>query len=148
MTRLSLLLVLCLLLSGRSAPAGEAPELTVEEAREVLAQALLERDSSYRSYDPETGFEADGLHFLWSDRFWEEEVPTATAGDTEIYCFDLVFGPDADGGRNQEDGNPLAGRLCASYGVGKDGTSLWHYRQDLGEWEPLISYQPGKDGTL
>ena len=131
MTRLSLLLVLCLLLSGRSAPAGEAPELTVEEAREVLAQALLERDSSYRSY-----------------RFWEEEVPTATAGDTEIYCFDLVFGPDADGGRNQEDGNPLAGRLCASYGVGKDGTSLWHYRQDLGEWEPLISYQPGKDGTL
>ena len=33
MTRLSLLLVLCLLLSGRSAPAGEAPELTVEEAR-------------------------------------------------------------------------------------------------------------------
>ena len=40
--------------------------------------------------------------------------------------------------RSEYAGNPMAGRLCGSYGVGKDGNSLWRYRQDLGEWEALI----------
>ena len=135
MRRLSLLLVLCLMLPGCSAAREE--ELTVEEAREALAQALLERNPGYRSYDPETGFEAEGFHFLWSDVFWKEEVLTDTVEGSEIYCFDLVFGPDAGDGRQEDLGNPMAGRLHASYGIGKDGTSLWQYRQDLGRWEAL-----------
>lgn len=142
-------LALCLVLSACSVPAEtreppETPERTVEEAREALAQALLERNPGFLSYDPETGFAAEGLHYVWSDVFWNEAVPTDTAGDTEIYCFDLVFGPDADDGL-EDVGNPMAGRLCASYGVGKDGNILWQYRQDLGEWEALPGPENGND---
>lgn len=147
MKKLLFPLALCLALSACSAPAEtreppEAPALTAEEARETLAQALLKRNPGFLSYDPETDFAAEGLHFVWSDVFWNEAVPTAAAGDTEIYCFDLVFGPGAGAGL-EDVGNPMAGRLCASYGVGKDGISLWQYRQDLGEWEAL--FENGND---
>ena len=151
---LCLLLALCLTLCGCSAPA-EAPEpaegpqeersedsgLTAEEAREALAQALLEQTPGFLAYDPETGFDAGDLHYVWSDKFWPgEEVLEDRVEGTEIYCFDLVFGSDADGGL-EDVGNPMAGRLRASYGIGKDGGSLWQYRQDLGEWEALPEFE-------
>lgn len=135
MKRLLLLLALCLALSACSGAAKET-ELTVEEAREVLSEALLERDSSYLSYDLETGFDADGIHYVWGDLFWNEEVSETTVEGREVYCFDLVYGPDADDGL-EDAANPMAGRLLMSCGAGKDGESLWLYRQDLGEWEPL-----------
>ena len=55
----------------------------------------------------------------------------------EVYCFDLVYGPDADDGL-EDVANPMAGRLVLSYGIARDGEGLWLYRQDLGEWEPLL----------
>ena len=135
MKRLIWPLVLCLMLSACSSPARET-ELTVEEAREVLSQALLKRNPGFVRYDPETGFDADGIHYVWSDLFWNEEVSEAAAQDQEIYCFDLVYGPDADDGA-EDAANPMRGRLLMSYGIGKDGESLWQYRQDVGEWELL-----------
>ena len=46
-------LALCLTLCACSGPAKE-PGLTVEEAREILTQALLEQNPDFISYDPET----------------------------------------------------------------------------------------------
>ena len=158
MKRLCLLCALCLALTACSAPVKtqeplEAPEaletsgLTREEAKEALSQALLERKDSYLSYDPETGFDAGGIHYVWSDAFWPDEIREDTVENTKIYCFDLCYGPDADDGL-EDVGSPMPGRLLMSYGIGKDGESIWEYRAGLGEWGPSWKIENGKDGTL
>lgn len=87
------------------------------------SQALPERNSNYLSHAPEAGFETEGIHYVWSDVFWSEEVREDTVEDTEIYCFDLCYGPDADD-RLEDVGNSMVGRLCASYGVGRTGKAF------------------------
>ena len=132
-------LALCLALSACAAPAANGTEnvLTAGGARAALAQRLLETEDEFLSYDPETGFDAGEYHYVWSDKFWPDGILESSAEGTEIYCFDLVYGPDTDEGRPEDLGNPMAGRLLMSFGAGKDGGSFWRYRQDLGRWETL-----------
>ena len=144
------LLLLYLLLSGcggePAAPdSGEALEpepsetaaasLTPEEALDVLSQTLLNRNPIYLSYDPETGFETDGPHYVW----WTDEPPVETEIDGQAaYEFQLLYGPDADGGLPPEqDTEPMAGRLAAIYAVAKDGSACWQYGIGTDMWTLL-----------
>ena len=135
------LFLLCLLLSGcggepaaaDSAPEPESPEapeaaaaaLTPEKALDVLSQTLLDRTPGFLSYDPETGFAAEDLHYVW----WTDEPPTEPEIDGQAaYEFQLLYGPDAEG---------MSGRLAAIYAAAKDGSACWEYGIGTDTWTPL-----------
>ena len=148
MKKLLCLLLFCLLLSGcggeaaapDSGPETESPEtavteLTPETALDTLTQTLLGQNPNYLSYDPETGFETDGPHYVW----WTDEPPTETEVDGQAaYEFQLLYGQDADASLPPEQtANPMAGRLAAIYAVAKDGSACWEYGIGADTWTSL-----------
>ena len=141
-------MLFCLLLSGcggesaapDSGPETESPEtavteLTPEAALDTLTQTLLDQNPNYLSYDPETGFETDGPHYVW----WTDEPPTETEVDGQTaYEFQLLYGQDADDGLPPEQtATPMAGRLAAIYAVSKDGSACWEYGISTDTWTSL-----------
>ena len=148
MKKLLCLLLFCLLLSGcggesaapDSGPETESPEtvvteLTPEAALDTLTQTLLDQNPNYLSYDPETGFETDGPHYVW----WTDEPPAETEIDGQTaYEFQLLYGQDADNGLPPEQtATPMAGRLAAIYAVSKDGSACWEYGISTDTWTSL-----------
>lgn len=142
------LFLLCLLLSGcggeaaapDSGPEMGSPEtvaaaLTPEAALDTLTQMLLDQNPNYLSYDPETGFETDGPHYVW----WTDEPPTETEVDSQTaYEFQLLYGQDTDDGLPPEQtATPMAGRLAAIYAVAKDGSACWEYGIGTDTWTSL-----------
>ena len=148
MKKLLCLLLFCLLLSGcggEAAAPDSGPEvgsletavteLTPEAALDTLTQTLLDQNPNYLSYDPETGFETDGPHYVWGT----EEPPTETEVDGQTaYEFQLLYGPDADDGLpSEQTATPMAGRLAAIYAVAKDGSACWEYGISTDTWTSL-----------
>ena len=142
------LFLLCLLLSGcggEAAAPDSGPEtgssetavteLTPEAALDTLTQTLLDQNPNYLSYDPETGFETDGPHYVG----WTDEPPTETEVDGQTaYEFQLLYGQDADDGLpSEQTATPMAGRLAAIYAVSKDGSACWEYGISTDTWTSL-----------
>mgnify|MGYP000040662323 FL=1 len=160
-----LVLILCLLpagCGGQTAPPDdvgsadpESSEVTVtelapEDTLDALSQMLLDKNPSYLSYDPETGFETEALHYVW----WTEEPPVETEIDGQTaYEFQLLYGPDADDGLPPEqDTEPMAGRLAAIYAVAKDGSACWEYGIGTDMWtllddtnDPILSPEEAQE---
>ena len=142
------LFLLCLLLSGcggEAAAPDSGPEtgssetavteLTPEAALDTLTQTLLDQNPNYLSYDPETGFETDGPHYVW----WTDEPPTETEVDGQTaYEFQLLYGEDADDGLPPEQtATPMAGRRYGDYAIAKDGSTRWAWNIAASQWDPI-----------